>query len=188
MPSEDEFDTPPRGNLGLIARVSGGEDQLDAAVTALAPLGAGRLPFTQDYTNAYDNVAVDRLGVVSTATLAMSFLVAAASAGLTTAANVLDRRRVHGLLRLAGTPLKMLDRARTRETALPLAVLAGGTTAMGVYGAFQVNEAADSTMNASGALQLAVCVVAGTLAMLAAIGASRPLLRKVTADPVQTAD
>jgi hypothetical protein len=188
VPSEDDFDNPLHGNSGLIARVFGGQDQLDTAVTALTPLGAGRLPFTQDYPNAVDNVYMDRLGVVSTATLGMSFLVAAASAGLTAAANVLDRRRVYGLLRLAGTPLRMLDRARTRETALPLAVLAGGTTAMGVYGAYQLNKAADSTMNASGALQLAACVAVGTLAMLAAIGASRPLLRKVTADPVQTAD
>lgn len=188
VPSEDDFDTPLRGNPGLIARVSGGEDQLDAAVTALTPVGAGQLPFTLDYTNANDDVAVDRIGVVSTATLAMSFLVAAVSAGLTAAANVLDRRRVYGLLRLAGTPLKMLDRARTRETALPLAVLAGGTTAMGVYGAFQFNEASGSTINASGALQLTLCVTIGTLAMLATIAASRPLLRRVTANPAQTAD
>jgi hypothetical protein len=188
VPSEDDFDTPLRGSLGLIAHVSGGQDRLDTAVTVLTPLGAGRLPYTQDYPNAMDNVAADRLGVVSTATLAMSFLVAAVSAGLTAAANVLDRRRVYGLLRLAGTPLKMLDQARIRETALPLAVLAGGTTGMGVYGAYQFNKAADSTMNASGALQLAVCVAVGTLAMLAAIGASRPLLRKVTAEPAQTAD
>ncbi|MFG2029718.1 ABC transporter permease [Streptomyces sp. NPDC048825] len=188
VPSEDDFNSALGGTPGLIARVSGGEDQLDAAVTALTPVGAGRLPFTQDYRTAYDNVGVDRIGVVSTATLAMSFLVAAVSAGLTAAANVLDRRRVYSLLRLAGTPLKLLDRARTRETALPLAVLAGGTTAMGVYGAFQLNKAADSTMNASGALQLTLCVTVGTLAMLATIAASRPLLRRVTANPAQTAD
>ncbi|MFC4466023.1 ABC transporter permease [Streptomyces xiangluensis] len=188
VPSEDDFNSALGGAPGLIARVSGGEDQLDAAVTALTPVGTGRLPFTQDYRTAYDNVGVDRIGVVSTATLAMSFLVAAVSAGLTAAANVLDRRRVYSLLRLAGTPLKLLDRARTRETALPLAVLAGGTTAMGVYGAFQLNKAADSTMNASGALQLTLCVTVGTLAMLATIAASRPLLRRVTANPAQTAD
>ncbi|TPQ16844.1 FtsX-like permease family protein [Streptomyces sporangiiformans] len=188
VPSEDDFGSSLGGSPGLIARVSGGQAQIDTAMTVLTPLGAGRLPFTQDYTNASDDVALDRIGVVSTATLVMSFLVAAVSAGLTAAANVLDRRRVYGLLRLAGTPLKTLDRARARETALPLAVLAGGTTAMGVYGAFQFNKAADSTMNASGALQLAVCVAVGTLAMLTAIGASRPLLRKVTAEPTQTAD
>ncbi|WP_327341791.1 FtsX-like permease family protein [Streptomyces europaeiscabiei] len=188
VPSENDFFTPLGGSRGLIADVSGGQAQIDTAVTALTPLGAGRLPFTQDYPNAPDDVAVDRLGVVSTATLVMSFVIAAVSAGLTAAANVLDRRRVYGLLRLAGTPLKLLDRARTRETALPLAVLAGGTTAMGVYGAYQVNKAADSTMNTSGALQLAACVAVGTLAMLAAIGASRPLLRRVTAEPTHTAD
>ncbi|MGX1567883.1 hypothetical protein [Streptomyces sp. NPDC055506] len=49
---------------------------------------------------------------------------------------------------------------------LPLVVLAGGTTAMGVY----------------------PCVVLGAPAMFGAIGASRPLLRKVTAEPTQTAD
>jgi hypothetical protein len=95
---------------------------------------------------------------------------------------------VYGLLRLSGTPLKVLDRARVRETVLPLAVLAGGTTAMGVFGAYQLNKAADATVNSSGALRLAVCVTVGTLAMLAAIGGSRPLLRRVTADPTPTAD
>ena len=53
--------------------------------------------------------------------------------GLTAAANVLDRRRVHNLLRLAGTELKVLDRARVLETVVPL-VLAGGVTAVGVMG------------------------------------------------------
>lgn len=49
-------------------------------------------------------------------------LVATASAGLTAAANLLDRRRVHGLLRPAGAALKVLDKARLRETVLPLVV------------------------------------------------------------------
>ncbi|MFE8958612.1 hypothetical protein [Streptomyces iakyrus] len=83
--------------------------------------------------SASDDTITDRISTVSIATLVLSFFVATASAGLTAAANVLDRRRVYGLLRLSGTPLKVLDRARVRETALPLAALAGGTTAMGVF-------------------------------------------------------
>lgn len=82
----------------------------------------------------------------------------------------------------------MLDRARVRETALPLAALAGGTTAMGVFGAMQPNKEAGTTVNGSGALQLAVCVTLGALTMLAAISGSRPLLRRVTANPTQTTD
>jgi hypothetical protein len=186
--AEDDYDSLLGGSPGVIAHVTGGTERIDTAVTALTPLGSGHLPYTQDYASASDRTAVDRVAEASTATLALSFLVATASAGLTAAANVLDRRRVYSLLRLAGTPLRTLDRARTRETVLPLAVLAGGTTAMGVYGSYQLNKAAGATIDTSGALQLTVYVLVGALAMFAAIGGSRPLLRRVTADPGQTAD
>ncbi|MFJ5303470.1 FtsX-like permease family protein [Streptomyces sp. NPDC088350] len=176
------------GMDGVIAHVPGGPDRLDAAVTALQPLGAGRLPYTGAYAEAQDTAITDRLAQLGTATLAVSFLVATASAGLTAAANVLDRRRTYGLLRLSGTPLKVLDRARVRETVLPLLVLAGGTTATGLYAAVQVDKAAGSTISTTGAVQLAVCATLGALAMLTAIGASRPLLRAVTANPAQTTD
>ncbi|MEW2395486.1 hypothetical protein [Streptomyces sp. NPDC046862] len=172
----------------MTIQVSGGEEHVDTAITALTPLGSGRYPITQEYVSAPDDTATARVATVSTATLVLSFLVAAASAGLTAAANVLDRCRTYALLRLAGTPLDVLNRARIRETVIPLAVLAGGTTAMGVFGAMQLNEAAGTTINTSGTVQLVLCVAVGALAMLAAITGSRPLLRKVTAGPVQTAD
>ncbi len=186
--SEDDYDSLLGGVDGVIAHVSGGQEGIDTAVTALTPLGSGRYPFTQEYVSAPDDTATSRVATVSTATLVLSFLVAAASAGLTAAAGVLDRRRVYGLLRLAGTPLKVLDQARVRETVIPLVVLAGGTTAMGAFGAVQLNKAAGTTMNTSGAVQLVLCVAVGALAVLAAIAGSRPLLRKVTEGPLQTAD
>ncbi|MEU0107733.1 FtsX-like permease family protein [Streptomyces sp. NPDC006251] len=185
---EDDYDSLLGGVDGVTAQVSGGQEQIDTAVTALTPLGSGRYPITQEYVSAPDDTVTARLATVSTATLVLSFLVAAASAGLTAAANVLDRRRVYGLLRLAGTPLEVLDRARIRETVIPLTVLAGGTTAMGAFGAMQLDKAAGTTVDASGAVQLVVCVAVGALAVLAAIAGSRPLLRKVTAGPAQTAD
>lgn len=186
--SEDDYDSLLGGVDGVIAHVSGGQDGVDTGVTALTRLGSGRYPFTQDYVSASDDIVVARVATVSTATLVLSFLVAAASAGLTAAANVLDRRRMYGLLRLAGTPLKVLDGARIRETVIPLAVLAGGTTGMGVFGAMQLNKAAGTTINTAGVVQLVICLAVGTLAMLAAITGSRPLLWKVTEGPAQTAD
>ncbi|MFD5482891.1 hypothetical protein [Streptomyces hawaiiensis] len=131
---------------------------------------------------------MDRVTSVSTATSGLSFFVAAASAGLTAAASVLDRRRVYGLLRVAGRLLKVLDRARVRETAIPLVVLAGGTLAAGVYGAYQLNKLVGASFNTSGAIELAVCTAVGALAMFTAIGGSRPLLRRVTVDREQNAD
>lgn len=185
---EDDYDTLLGGSPGVLARVTGGQEQIDTAVTALTSVAPGTPPYSQDYAAAPDSTLFDRISQVSTATLALSFLVATASAGLTAAANVLDRRRVYALLRLAGTPLKVLDRARLRKTVLPLVVLAGGTTGMGVYGSYKLNQAADVGINTTGALQLAACVVIGALAMFAAIVGSRPLLRRVTADPAQTVD
>ncbi|MEV7888111.1 FtsX-like permease family protein [Streptomyces sp. NPDC002817] len=185
---DDDFDSMLGGAPGVLAHVSGGTEHIDTAVTALAPLAPGTPPYSGDYAGAGDSTATGRIAQVSIATLALSFVVATASAGLTAAANVLDRRRVYGLLRLAGTPLRVLDRARVRETVVPLVVLAGGTTAMGMYGAGKLNQAFGTTINTTGLLQLAACTVLGALAMFAAISASRPLLRKVTADPAQTAD
>jgi hypothetical protein len=184
----DDFDSLLAGNPGIIAHVAGGPEQIDSAVTALTPVGSGRLPYTQDNASAEDSTAIDRFGEVSTATLALSFVIAAASAGLTAAADVLDRRRVYRLLRLAGTPVKVLDRARTRETVLPLAVLAGGTTALGVYGSYRLNKAVGAAFNTSGAVHLAVCAAVGASVMVCAVGGSRPLLRRATADAAQTAD
>jgi hypothetical protein len=186
---EDDWDGLLAGTPGVIAHISGGgQARLDTAVTALTAANPARPPVTQDYATAGDRTAIGRFAEVSTATLALSFLVATASAGLTAAAGVLDRRRIYGLLRLAGTPLKVLDRARVRETVIPLVVLAGGTTATGVYASYRLNKAFGASLNVTGVLELAACVAVGAAAMFAAIGGSRPLLRRVTQDAARSAD
>lgn len=184
----DTYDGILIGEEGVVARVRGGQEQLDTASTALSSLSPGNLPVTQDQVNAEGETTTRLIGEMGLAVLALGFLVAAASAGLTAAATVLDRRRVYALLRLAGTPLKVLDRARIRETALPLVVLAGGTTATGIYGGIKVNEAFHLQPDASGAVRLALCVALGTATMFAALAGSRPLLRRVTAERAQEAD
>ncbi|UJV38991.1 FtsX-like permease family protein [Streptomyces sp. AMCC400023] len=184
----DTYDGILIGEEGVVARVRGGQEQLDTASTALSSLSPGNLPVTQDHVNAEGDTTTRLIGEMGLAVLALGFLVAAASAGLTAAATVLDRRRVYELLRLAGTPLKVLDRARIRETALPLVVLAGGTTATGIYAGIKVNEAFHLQPDSSGAVRLALCVALGTATMFAALAGSRPLLRKVTAERAQEAD
>ncbi|MBD9723903.1 ABC transporter permease [Streptomyces caniscabiei] len=184
----DTYDGILIGEEGVVAQVRGGQEQLDTASTALSSLSPGNLPVTQDHVNAEGDTTTRLIGEMGLAVLALGFLVAAASAGLTAAATVLDRRRVYALLRLAGTPLKVLDRARIRETALPLVVLAGGTTATGIYAGIKVNEAFHLQPDASGAVRLALCVALGTATMFAALAGSRPLLRKVTAERAQEAD
>ncbi|GGL06750.1 hypothetical protein Sme01_67090 [Sphaerisporangium melleum] len=117
--------------------------------------------------------------------LVVSFLVAIVSAGITAASSILDRRQTYALLRLAGTDLAVLDRARLLETLVPLTVMGGGSIAAGVCCALPF---ARLTMSGTGALTLLVCVVAGFAGVIAAGAASRPLLRSVTADPAPRPD
>jgi hypothetical protein len=125
------------------------------------------------------------LGDIRTGTmlvLGATFLIAMASAGITNAASVLDRRRTYGQLRLAGTPLSILDRARALETIAPLVVLGLGSIAMGVFCAGPIIQNKEG-LGSSGLGGLVICVAAGLVGIVAASAASRPLLASVTREP-----
>ncbi|HEX4812897.1 MAG TPA: FtsX-like permease family protein, partial [Nonomuraea sp.] len=82
---------------------------VDRARTALAGLVPGRTPTTEadDHLLGRQIFADVRVGTI--VVLSVSFLVAIAGAGITAMSSVLDRRRTYALLRLAGTPLEVLD-------------------------------------------------------------------------------
>jgi len=184
---EADPEDSPLWETGIVAQVAGGPAEIDTALTALSGLVPGAVPYTQDLSNADIAMAVRQLGQIGFGALLLSFLTATTSAGLTAAATVLDRRRTYRLLRLAGTPLALLNRARTWETAVPLVVLAGGTTAIGIFAATRLNSMVGGAQSTNISM-LAGCLLIGAAAMFAAIGASRPLLRAVTADPVRADD
>jgi hypothetical protein len=117
--------------------------------------------------------------------LTVSFLVAIASAGITAASAVLDRRQTYALLRLAGTPLSVLDRARRLETLVPLTVMGGGSIVIGMSCGFAI---ASSAVNTAGLITLLGCVILGFCGVLAAGALSRPLLRSVTDNPAPRPD
>ncbi|SEG87613.1 FtsX-like permease family protein [Nonomuraea solani] len=158
---------------------------LDRARTALTGLVPGRTPTTKnDDVRFGDQLLTDvRAGTV--VVLSVSFLVAIASSGITATSSILDRRQTYGLLRLAGTPLEVLDRARRAETLIPLTVMGGGAILVGVFCAvpFMIGG-----MNTIGALTLAGCVVVGFAGVIGAGALSRPLLKSVTADPAPRPD
>ncbi|MFC4590903.1 ABC transporter permease [Sphaerisporangium corydalis] len=117
--------------------------------------------------------------------LVVSFLVAIVSAGITAASSVLDRRQTYALLRLAGTPLEVLDRARRLETLVPLTVMGGGSI---LTGAICATPFAKVGVSSTGAITLLVCVVAGFAGVVGAGALSRPLLRSVATDPAPRPD
>jgi hypothetical protein len=113
-----------------------------------------------------------------------TFLIAATATGTAAAARVLDHRRTLRLLRLAGTPLAVLDAARRAETVRPLLVMGTVALAMGLLCASPFG-AATGVVEPAGLTLFGVALVVGTALVAAASAASRPLLRGVTTGRAQ---
>ncbi|MFI7702328.1 FtsX-like permease family protein [Nonomuraea sp. NPDC049480] len=158
---------------------------VDRARTALTGLVPGRTPTTETDDEAFGFQLLADVRVGTIVVLSVSFLVAIASAGITAASSILDRRQTYGLLRLAGTPLEVLDRARRAETLIPLTVMGGGAILVGAFCATPFMIGQVSTV---GLVTLAGCVAAGFAGVIGAGTLSRPLLRSVTADPAPRPD
>ncbi|GGS99204.1 FtsX-like permease family protein [Nonomuraea spiralis] len=174
------------GRTVVAALGSGADDAVvDRARTALTGLVPGHTPTTKVDEQRFGLQIFADVRVGTIVVLSVSFLVAIASAGITAASSVLDRRQTYALLRLAGTPLEVLDRARRAETLIPMAVMGGGAILVGAFCAVPFMIGGIST---TGVVTLVVCVVAGFAGVIGAGALSRPLLRSVTADPAPRPD
>ncbi|MGW5685948.1 FtsX-like permease family protein [Nonomuraea sp. NPDC003754] len=162
-----------------------GRADVDKARTALDGLVPGHSATSEADDQHFSAQLLDDIATGTIVVLSVSFLVAIASAGITAASSVLDRRQTYALLRLAGTPLEVLDRARRSETLVPLVVMGGGSI---LVGAFCASPFMLVSPNISGAVTLAVCVGAGFAGVVGAGALSRPLLRSVTEDPAPRPD
>ncbi|WP_026416129.1 ABC transporter permease [Actinomadura oligospora] len=176
--------TRQKDSTTLQATVDGGQDNVDRARTALTGLVPGHTATTEaDAAVASGNLLADlRTGALTV--LGVSFLIAITSAGITGASAVLDRRQTYAMLRLAGTPLAVLDKARRQETLIPLLVMGGGSVLTGLFFAAPFAMG----LGTSGAVTLAGFLVLGFGGVLAASALSRPLLRAVTTDPAPRPD
>ncbi|WP_142106867.1 FtsX-like permease family protein [Pseudonocardia cypriaca] len=152
----------------------------DAVRTALSSL-ADRPVLTEREADAAGVQLVADLRTGALVVLAGTFLIAATATGTTAAARVLDHRRGLRLLRLAGTPLAVLDAARRAETVRPLLVLGGIALSMGLLCASPF-AAASGVLEPSGLAVLAATIAGGIGLVVAASAASRPLLRSVTTE------
>ncbi|WP_344423264.1 hypothetical protein [Pseudonocardia ailaonensis] len=153
--------------------------ELDRARTLLAPLAPGTLVQTDAEASGQNAVLLDDLRRGVLVVLVATFLVAATATGTAAAARVLDHRHTLRLLRLAGTPVRVLEQARMRETAAPLLVNGAIALAFGLLCASPFT-AATGVLAPSGLIVLGSVLLAGTAAVLAATAASRPLLRSLT--------
>jgi hypothetical protein len=174
--------TEVRGEPGLAVTPAPTADR-DRIRTALAPLAAG--PVLTERESEADGVQlVTDLQRGALVVLAATFVIAAAATGTASAARVLDQRRTLRLLRLAGTPMAVLDAARRAETLRPLLVLGVIALAMGLLCASPF-AAATGVLEPAGLALLAATLAVGAALVVGASTAARPLLRAVTTGAAQ---
>ncbi|TDD89149.1 ABC transporter permease [Actinomadura rubrisoli] len=173
-----------QGDDTVTVTVPGGAAAVDRARTALAGVVPGTVATTPSDDDATDRELLADLRTGALTVLAVSFLIAVTSAGITGASAVLDRRQTYAMLRLAGTPLSVLDRARRQEIFVPLLVMGGGSLLTGMF--FASPFAVEFGLR--GLATLGAFVVLGFGGILGAGALSRPLLRAVTTDPAPRPD
>lgn len=169
----------------LTIDVNGGAGPVNRAKTALSGLVPGHTPTSAGDTKAASDVLLGDIGTGTRIVLIASFLVAMASAAITGVSSVLDRRQTYALLRLAGTPPRVLHQARRMETTIPLVVMGGGAILAGLFPGLLFGL---SGLDVSDLGMLLICVAAGFGGVLVAGALSRPVLRAVSTEPVPRPD
>ncbi|MDN5913882.1 MAG: hypothetical protein L0I76_01975, partial [Pseudonocardia sp.] len=151
----------------------------DRVRTVLDRAVPGTLALTPAEAAQGETVSSADLGLGALVVLVATFLLAATAAGTTAAARVLDHRHVLYLQRLTGTPLAVLDRARRAETLVPLLANGAIALALGLLCASPF-VMASAALEPGGLVVFGGLLAAGTLSVLGATAASRPLLASVT--------
>ncbi|MBD8078676.1 FtsX-like permease family protein [Cellulosimicrobium arenosum] len=146
-----------------------------AGLTSIfALLGADAAP------NPDEAVFVADLRTGGFLTLAIAGVLAAVSTGVMQAGRVIDQRAEYRTLVLAGTDLRTLDRARFRETLVPLLVSVGVAT-LGALMFMVPVIGINAFANVDVVVQFLLCVVAASALVLAGAGASRFVVRAALA-------
>lgn len=161
--------------LGLASFVAGVLSVLPALTTISGDMNENDLIFSRDLLTG---------GLL---TLGISFAVAAASAGITQAASVLDRRQEYALQHLVGVPAELFDSVRRRVVIAPMVLVAGMSAGVALVVLLPLFGVALVTAPA-GIAMLAGCLVGGGLLVVGATETSRPLMRSVLSETVVRPD
>jgi len=153
------------GGIGLAAFIAG----LTSTFSLLDPGDSGR---------ADEALFIADLKTGGFLTLAIAGVLAAVSTGVMQAGRVIEQHAEYRALTLAGTDSRTLDRARMRETVVPLAVSVGVATVTALMVMIPV-VGLQPVAQPSVVVQYLLCVVVATALVLAGTGASRRVARAV---------
>ncbi|WP_349899280.1 FtsX-like permease family protein [Parafrigoribacterium soli] len=121
-----------------------------------------------------------RTGVIIT--LVASFLMVACSVGVNQASAILDRRDLYLSLDRLGMPAKTMDVARTRAVMSPLRLVSIGSALTAAVVMLPLTGMA-LLQDPASLLIIAACLVVGIVVVWLGLRATRPVLRRVLAEP-----
>jgi hypothetical protein len=172
----DDVDPATLVPLAVVVRTDGTTAGIEQARTAMGTLTTTAPETRAELNNVGNRRVLDELSLLAYIGALFSIAIAGCSLAVATAAAMIDRRRVLGLLRLVGMPVQQVRRIVTLEAAAPLLAVLGLSVGLGAGVAWCIVESIQAQMSIGVPepayfVTLAVgCVVA--LAMVAAASSS----------------
>lgn len=178
----DDIDATTLVPIAVVVRTDGTTAALERTRTAMGALTATAPETRAELQNVGNRRVLDELSLLAYVGALFSIAIAGCSLAVATAAAMIDRRRVLGLLRLVGMPVRQVRRIVTLEAAAPLLAVLGLSVGLGAGVAWVLVESLESQMSI-GMPEPAyfVTLVAGCGLALAMVAAASSSIRRDTA-------
>ena len=168
----------------LVTRTDGTQEGIERARTALqADASWASAPIMRAESGLMGmNRVLAELATVAYTGAFVTIVIAGLSLALSTAGAMLDRKRVFGLLRLMGMPIRQLDRVIVFETAVPLVAVLALSVGLGYVAAFLILDMLSDafTVGVPDLLYFGLLAL-GLLLALAMVAATLGMIRRNTA-------
>ena len=168
----------------IVVQTNGSTAAIERARTALEQAFPGQSASTLSEISANARRTITEMQQIAKIVIVASLVIAGCSLAVSVVAGIADRKRPFSLLRLAGTPLRVLRRIVILEAAVPLVLIAMLSTALGLLAAgLFLHAQLDYTLRSPGAGYY-VLVVGGIVASLAIIAATVPFIHRMAGPDV----
>jgi len=177
-PAPDESSTTKH----LVILTDGGQASIERVRTALEVADPGAaVPYTVAEFMADENALMNALRRMVDVGMVLCLVIAGCSLAVSVAGGLVERKRAFTLLRLTGMPLRRLYRAVLLEAAVPLLLAAVVSAGVGFLVAALIFWNTDGGfMVATPGVSYFALLIGGLLAALAIVGATLPLVGKMT--------
>jgi branched-subunit amino acid transport protein AzlD len=168
--------------MQLLVLTDGSQDSIERVRTSLeVALPDAPVPYTVGEVNTAGTAFLGLLGRMIDVGIILCLVIAGCSLAVSVAGSLVERKRAFALLRLTGMPLGRLYRAVLLEAAVPLVLAAVTSAGVGFFVAALIiwNTGGGLSIAAPGASYYGL-VAGGLLAALAIVGATLPLVGRMT--------